>query len=112
MGRKLKTKNLIAKNYNNADDIDWKEVIQHSEFLGHTECSLSYIFFGCIVESTAKHMRKSRKQLTLKEIAKHATDCFKNAKISEDKRRRQTQVISHFENLVKEKKLSLRFQDL
>jgi len=104
--------NLIAKNYKNFDEIDWKEVIQHSEFLGHTEFSLSSIYFSCIIESTTRHLRKTKNQLTLKEIAEHASEFYKNAKIAEHKKIRQTQVISHFENLVKERKLTLRFQDL
>ena len=104
--------NLIAEQYNNACDIDWKKVIQHSEFLGHTESSLSNIYLGNILPNAAKHFGKSRKQLTLKEVAEYSSEIYQSYRISEPNRIRQTQVISHFENLVKERKLSMRFQDM
>jgi len=104
--------NLIAEQYDNVDDIDWKKVIQHSEFLGHTEDSLSYIYFCILIPNGANHFGKPRMQLTLKEVAEYAGECYKNPKISKPMKIRQTQVISHFENLVKERKLLLKFQDL
>ena len=106
--------NLIAEQYNNIGDVDWSKVIQHSEFLGHTESSLSNIYFGNILTKVATHFGKSRKQLTVREVADYTSELYKNSRssISESNRIRQTQIISHFENIVKERKVSLRFQDL
>ena len=86
--------------------IDWKKVIQHSEFLGHTESSLSNIYLGNILPNAAKHFGKSRQQLTLKEVAEYCSEIYLSKRISEPNQMRQTQIISHFENLVKERKLN------
>jgi len=97
--------NLIAENYSDIDDIQWDKILDHTEFLGHTESSLSSIFTSSIVINAEKHTGKSRHQLTLKEIADDANESYKNVKVKEGVSRRQTEVISYFEKLLKEKNI-------
>ena len=54
------------------------------------------------MRSAESHYCKSRRNLSLKEIADYANETYKHSKISEVKRRRQLQIISHFEKLMKD----------
>merc|ERR1712126_646490 len=91
--------NLVADNYATVDCIEWDKIVQHSEFLGHTEFTLSGVFFGAVMRSAESHYCKSRRDLTLKEIADYANEAYKHSNVSEAKKRRQLGVISHFERL-------------
>jgi len=97
--------NLIAEKYAKMDQIQWDEILKHREFLGHTEWSLSFIFTSSIVINAERHTGKSKHELSLKEIAEDANESYRHLKVKEGTSRRQTEVITYFENLLKEKNI-------
>ena len=97
--------NYVADHFTDVDNIQWDKMLTQAEFKGYTETSLSSLYHGTIVNAAQNHLGVHRKHLTLRQIAENAETIYKKASVSEKVKRRQMQVINHFEKLVSERKI-------
>ena len=97
--------NYVADHFTDVDNIQWDKMLTQPEFKGYTETSLSSLYHGTIVNAAQNHLGVHRKHLTLRQIAENAETIYKKASVSEKVKRRQMQVINHFEKLVSERKI-------
>ena len=96
--------NVLSKNFQTIDSIDWEFVKTFSEFKGHTMKSLKGIFFDTLLRWTAERLKIDKTELSLKQIAEDAKVSYnkENARqIPEKTKIRQMKVIEYFERQVK-----------
>ena len=96
--------NYLAETFESVEDIDWNEVAERPEFVGHTYRSLQYMFFSTLFKSTKDHVKLEHTEITLRKIADNANEFFsekKSIKVIETVLIRQKQVIDYFEQYVK-----------
>ena len=97
--------NYVAEHFTDVDNIQWDTVVACQEFAGHTETSISNLYHSRLVHDAQNHLGVHRKHLTLRQIAENAEKIYKNTSVSEKVKRRQMEVINHFEKLVSERKI-------
>jgi len=97
--------NYVAEHFTDVDNIQWDKILTYPEFAGHTETSIGILYKGTMVRHAEMRLGVHRKHLTLRQIADTTEELCKNSSVSEKLRRRQMEVINHFEKLVSERKI-------
>ena len=99
--------NYLAENFEDRQSIDWSFVNTMSEFAGHTEKSLRYVFYNGILKSTQINLKMQSEDITLEMIAEFANKAFipDGKKVLGRTLRRQEEIIDYFECYVKSKNI-------
>jgi len=94
---------MIAENFKTIYEIDWEKILERSEFSGQTVGSLRYVFLR-MLHLAADHLHLPSEEVSLQQVAddaKHTYTIGRARNISETTKRRQMEVVTYFENMVK-----------
>ena len=92
---KLLLANYLADHFKSIDDIDWQDVLKKKEFSGHSEFSLRKLFWSSLVRNASSKLSLTRFELSLKQIAKFASESKQHP--SKKYEERQRFIINYFE---------------
>jgi len=99
---------VIAENFKTIYEIDWEQILERSEFSGHTVGSLRYVFLR-MLHLAADHLHLPSDEVTLKQVAddaKHTYTLGRARNISETTKKRQMEVIDYFEKMVQKQNIT------
>ena len=104
--------NYILDNHSDFSSIDWLKIATKSEFAGHTEHSLRRVYLAKLCNNSKTKLGLQSKEMTPQHIAHYCDSVYgveaaglSKARASMKKTRRQSEIISFFEERVSELKL-------
>jgi hypothetical protein len=99
--------NFLAENFKDMQSIDWSFVITKSEFAGHTEKSLRFLFTNRIFQYAKINLNQQCEDITLEMIAELVNTAFipGGQKVLGRTLKRQQDIIEYFEFYVKSKNI-------
>ena len=99
--------NIIADHFESISSVDWGFISSFPEFSGYTEQSLRSLYGNQVITLVEGIVGKSRKEMSLKEIASVAEARIKNIKVRKSVFKRQNEVIKYFENCLKKNNIEI-----
>ena len=96
--------NVLADNFESIGAVDWKFVLTHREFHGHSVKSLMRAFTD-LCNCLSKRLKVRTSDLSLKQIAKFANEDYKPRQLPKKVEKRQEELFDYFERMVKSRNI-------